>query len=314
MKKSLMDSRLPDNSLLIMCSSHEERSKGLAVRMGGWCPTKTVLLQYADSNSLGDRHRSEIHAALATRCPVVDVPFAENHVIDNFDREKGKLRAMISVHGDRPVVLDVSVLTKRHLLLLLRWLDDCQCWDRLWLLYSEPEEYDIDGNLPLSFGVSSVQQLPGFTSSPNPSRPLHAAMFLGYEGDRAFATYELLQPKKTTVIIPDPPFRSEWTGRTERLNASLLSAIGQYSMEKADSLDPESSLAVLKMVLGDPSARSEFSRALCPLGTKPQTVGAYLYLRQCVDPPAVIYSRALRHNHSYYSRGVGQSWLIHHPN
>jgi hypothetical protein len=195
----------------------------------------------------------------------------------------------------------------------LRWLDDCQCWDRLWLLYSEPEEYDIDGNLPLSFGVSSVQQVPGFTSSPNPSRPLHAAMLLGYEGDRAFATYQLLQPKKTTVIIPDPPFKSEWQGRTEKLNANLLSAIGQYSMEKADALDPESSLAVLKAVLGDPSVRSEFSRALCPLGTKPQTVGAYLYLRGCVDPPAVIYSRALRHNHSYYSRGVGQSWLIHHP-
>ncbi len=314
MKQPLLEARLPDHSLLIMCSSHEERSKGLVSRMGSWSPTKTVLLHYADSNSLGDRNRSEIHKSLADRCPIVNAPFDEDNVIDNFNQHKGTLHATLAEHGDKPVVLDVSVLTKRHLLLLLRWLDDCRCWDRLWLLYSEPEEYEIDGNLPLSFGISSVQQLPGFTSSPNPSRPLHAAMFLGYEGDRAFATYELLQPKQTTVIVPDPPFKSEWKGRTEQLNANLLSAIGQYSMEKADSLNPESSLAVLERVLGHPANRSEFSRALSPLGTKPQTVGAYLYLRMCVDPPAVVYSRALRHNHSYYSRGVGQSWLIHCPN
>src|SRR5690606_719906 len=163
-----------------------------------------------------------------------------------FNQHKKDMRSTIASHGDKPIVIDVSVLTKRHLLMLLRWLDDCDCWDRVWLLYSEPEEYEIEGNLPLSFGVSSVQQLPGFSSAPNPSRPLHAVMFLGYEGDRAFATYELLQPKKTTVIIPHPPFKAEWAGRTEHLNAHLLSAIGHYSMEKADALDPEASLCVLE--------------------------------------------------------------------
>ena len=172
--------------------------------------------------------------------------------------------------------------------------DDCHCWDRLWIIYTEPEEYEIEGHLPLSFGVSSVQQLPGFSSSPNPSRPLHAVMLLGYEGDRAFAPYELLQPKKTTVIIPDPPFKREWRGRTERLNCNLLSAIGQYSFESADSLNPASSKDVLVKVCGDPLQRSDFSRALCPLGTKPQAVGTYLYLRECIDPPAVIYTRACR--------------------
>jgi hypothetical protein len=313
MKVPFAAKSLPDSSLLITCASHEERSKGMTSRIGDWSPAKTLLLHYSDSNTLGDQCRLDILAEMEPRCTVVDLSFNESRVTENFDQQRNHLRSTLDSHGDKPIVVDVSVLTKRHLLLLLRWLDDCRCWDRLWIVYSEPEAYEIEGFLPLSFGVSSVQQLPGFSSSPNPSRPLHAVMFLGYEGDRAFATYELLQPKKTTLIVPDPPYKPEWKGQTESLNANMLSASGPYSMERADALDPESSFAILVRVLGDPSTRSEFSRALCPLGTKPQTIGAYLYLRQCVDPPAVIYSRALRHNHSYYSRGIGATWLIHQP-
>jgi hypothetical protein len=313
MKTALRDVTLPDDGLLILCASHEERSKALATQLGPWSPSGAVMFHYADSNDLGRRHHAEIVSALDSLCPLVECPFDENRVIENFDSHKKRLRATIEQYGTQAIVIDVSVLTKRHLLLLLRWLDDCNFWNRLWLVYTEPEEYEIEGSLPLSFGVSSVEQLPGFPSSPNPSRPLHAVMFLGYEGDRAFATYELLQPKKTTVIIPDPPFKVGWRGRTESLNSNLLSAIGQYSLESADSLDPESSKEVLVKVCGDPLLRSEFSRALCPLGTKPQAVGTYLYLRECIDPPAAIYTRALRHNHSYYSRGVGATWLIHQP-
>jgi hypothetical protein len=264
MKVLFEPSLLPSASLLITCANHEERSQGMISRLGTWSPARALLLHYADSNALGATHRFGMIAELESRCSVGDLVFDEKRVTEHFDQQKHFLRATIDSHGDNPIVVDVSVLTKRHLLLLLRWLDDCGCWDRLWIVYSEPEEYEIEGFLPLSFGVSSVQQLPGFSSSPNPSRPLHAVMFLGYEGDRAFATYELLQPQTTTVVIPDPPFNPQWRGRTEKLNASLLATIGQCSMKKADSLDPESSTAVLVSVLGDPSIRSDFSRALCP--------------------------------------------------
>jgi hypothetical protein len=272
-----------------------------------------MLLHYSDSNANGDEHRLEMETKLLPHCPVRSLFFSEKKIIEKFDQHKSCLRSVIDTHGKSAIVVDVSVLTKRHLMMLLRWLDDCECWDRLWIVYSEPDDYEIDGNLPLSFGVSSVQQLPGFPSSPNPSRPLHAVMFLGYEGDRAFATYELLQPQKTSVVIPNPPFKPQWQGRTEKLNSNLLSSIGVIRLENADSIDPDSTFDLLENVLGPVKQRSEFSRAICPLGTKPQTVGGYLYIRKCIDPPAVIYSRALRHNHSYYSHGVGATWLIHKP-
>ena len=313
MKLTFESSLLPDDALLLICSSHEQRCKGIVDNRGDWSPRLTVIFKYEDANPLGEEHHTLIVQKLAGVGKVKEIPFQESNVIYNFDGHRKELQKILAAHADNPVVVDVSVLTKRHLLLLLRWLDDHGGWDRLWIVYSEPQEYEIEGQLPLSFGVSSVTQLPGFAASPNPSRPLHAAMFLGYEGDRAFATYEILEPKKTTVIIPDPPFKESWRGRTEQQNHNLLSSIDQYSLEAADSIDPESSVAVLHKVFGDPDVRSDFARTLCPLGTKPQTLGAYMYLRQCVDTPSVIYSGALRHNHSYYSSGVGRQWLIHQP-
>ena len=313
MKKLFSPDRLPPDSLFIGCSSHEDRCLGIVQELGSWQPHQAMLFHYADPNPRRESNHSVMRDALSKRSPVVDIPFDESNAVDSFRRQGDALLAAIGVQSARPIVADVSVLTKRHLLLLLRWLDDYDSWNRLWIAYSEPEEYEIEGHMPLSFGVSKVEQVPGFSASPDPSRPLHVAMLLGYEGDRAFATYELLQPKRTTLIVPYPPFRPSWEGRTENLNRNLIAVVGNSSFLKADALDPESTYLVLEKIFGPVNQRSDFSRAICPLGTKPQTLGSYLYLRNCVDPPAVIYSGALRHNHSYYSRGVGKKWLIHGP-
>lgn len=244
---------------------------------------------------------------------VSELPVQEPRAVFRSSTHHQLLSGMLPHLDGRPLVVDISVLTKRLLLLLLRWLDDHDYWEKTWVVYSEPEAYEIEGQLPLSFGISRIAQIPGFPASPNPSRPLHAAMLLGYEGERAFSTYGILEPKKTTVIIPDPPFRESWRGRTQSQNRNLLAAMDCDAVRKADALDPDSTYAVLCGELGDPKERSEFSRSICPLGTKPQTVGVYMYARDCVDPPALIYTGPLRHNHKYYSSGVGQKWLIHKP-
>ena len=317
MKIPFNSSLFPENSLFLLCSNHEERCLGIVGDEDEvWYPRRSIVFKYKNTNQQGEMHHIDIITRLKNRSAIAEISFDEHRIIENFNHHRQILRSLLIEHGDNPIVVDVSALTKRHFLLLLRWLDDHDCWERLWIVYSEPEKYEIEGYLPLSFGISSVAPLPGFTASPNPSRPLHAVMFLGYEGDRAFATYEILQPKKTTVIIPDPPFRETWKGRTEEQNRNLLSAIDdRYSVERADAIDPLSSMEILQKICNDDTnSRSEFSRTLCPLGTKPQALGAYMYLRQCTDPPSVIYSRVLRPNRRYYSHGIGNRWLIYQPN
>lgn len=313
MRELFDQSVLPLNSLFIGCSSHEERCLGIARQFESWQPGHAILFHYDDPNPRREANHLILRDLLASRSTLTEVTFTEQHAVRSFREHREALLEALGNHDGRSIVMDVSVFTKRHLLLLLRCLDDFDGWNRLWITYSEPEEYEIEGNMPLSFGVSQVEQVPGFSAAPDPSRPLHVAMLLGYEGDRAFATYDLLQPRRTTLVIPDPPFRASWKGRTESLNRNLLAVVDETALCKSDALDPESTYAVLEGSLGPTDERSEFSRAIAPLGTKPQIFGAYLYLRLCIDPPAVIYSGALRHNHSYYSRGIGNTWLIHRP-
>ena len=311
MKVPFHESGLPQGCVVVMCASYEQRSTALVTSDAGWRPSKAILLTYDSVSPEESANCEEMRSYFATLCPVARVPLAA--VVGEVS-EGDRLGAAFVGCDETPVVLDISVLSNMYLLVLMQWLDDHGFWDRLWIVYSEPEVYAIEGHLPLSFGVSAVSQLPGFSAASNPSRPVHASLFLGYEGDRALATYEILQPKRTTVIIPDPPFRDSWKGRTEEQNRDLLAAIGdQGEVERADAVDPQSSETVLCRVFGDVGERAEYSRVLCPLGTKPQAVGAYMYLRRCVDPPAVVYSWALRHNQKYYSTGVGNRWLIHRP-
>ena len=48
-----------------------------------------------------------------------------------------------------------------------------------------------------------------------PPRDTMLVLFLGYEGRRAQALWSHLDPNLTIVVIPDPPMKPEWKGRTE---------------------------------------------------------------------------------------------------
>ena len=311
MKIPLARTRLPDNSLLILCSSQEDRCLGIIQATQDWSPRSSLLFRYDPMSTRGEDNHATLSSHLGQRTSVAEARL--DHIVSRGPTAAPIAKALRQ-HGKNPLVLDISVMSKRYLFVLLRWLDDHGYWDRLWILYSEPEVYGTEGHIPLSFGVASVTHLPGFTSVSNPSRRLHAVLFLGYEGDRALATYEFLQPTKTTVVVPDPPFRPSWSGRTEVQNRNLLATIDSgSSLVKTDALDPVSTYQALCKIFGEVTSRSDYSRALCPLGTKPQVVGSYMYLRECLDPPAVMYSWVLRHNDHYYSRGIGNRWIIHRP-
>ena len=86
--------------------------------------------------------------------------FTESNAVKSLHDNMGKLGQLLVAHKSDAIVLDVSVFTKRHLLMMLRWLDDEGCWDRLWIVYSTPDDYDVSQFIPLSFGISSFQDIP----------------------------------------------------------------------------------------------------------------------------------------------------------
>ena len=310
MKQSLGTVRLPDGAVLVTCSSHEDRCRGFAARAEGWLPSEVVLFHYDDENPIREQNHRRMESAFRkTGCQLTALRFTETDAVASLRDNLQKLREAVDRCDSRAIVIDISVFTKRHLLMMLRWLDDSGLWDRLYVVYSEPDDYLVSEFVPLSFGLKSLQPTPGFSACPDLSRPVHLVMFLGYEGDRALAVYEQIQPLKTTLAVPHPPYRPNWTGRTERFNRDLLTLAGAQAVRAVDALDPDGASAALAEVLGG-SGRDDFARIVCPLGTKPQTLGIYDYVRKTDDPPAIVYAGPLRHNHTFYSRGIGETWVL----
>ena len=314
MIKPFDSSLLPDGGLLIACSSHEERCEGLCRQKGFWHPNSVILFQYDDENPGREiRHKTLVQTFTSKTCQPISLPFVERDPASSLQDNMRTLDIALSNTGTDPVLLDISVFTKRHLLMTLRWLDDRDCWDRLWIIYSEPGDYLVSQYIPLSFGLSRIHQVPGFCATPDMSRPLHLAVFLGYEGDRALAAYELIQPMEATLIVPHPPYRPEWEGRTEAFNREIIKLVGERSIIRVDAIDPMSTVEGLKACLGAEDIRAPHCKVVCPLGTKPQTVGVYIYARACIDPPALVYASPLRHNHNFYSCNIGKSWFLKIP-
>ncbi len=279
--------------------------------MANWKPTEAVIFHYDDVNPKREvRHKAMTEALSAVSVIPTTIQFIESNAVKSLHDNMGRLRRILTAHKGNAIVLDISVFTKRHLLMMLRWLDDEGFWEKLCVVYSTPEDYDVSQFIPLSFGISSFQQIPGFSACPDLSRPVHLVLFLGYEGDRVLATYEHVQPMQTTLVIPHPPYQPSWAGRTERFNADLLGLIGDKATVKVDAIDPEATRQALEHILGEQDKRSLHAKVVCPLGTKPQTLGIYAYVRECVDPPAIVYAGPLRHNHDFFSHGIGTTWIL----
>lgn len=311
MKQRFSARLLPGDAVLLTCSSHERRCRGLFSRFQGWKPIAAVLFHYDDDNPKREHNHRLMESDLRSVSvdPVV-LQFTEANAVKSLRDNMERLRDILERFRSGAIVLDISVFTKRHLLMMLRWLDDEGFWDRLTIVYSEPEDYDVSQYIPLSFGLASLQQIPGFPACPDLSRPVHLVLFLGYEGDRALAVYEHVQPMQATLVIPHPPYKPSWRGRTERFNADLLAVVGEDLAQRVDSINPDATKAALAAIFGDGSTRSEHAKIICPLGTKPQTLGVYSYVRECADPPAVVYASPLRHNHEFFSYGVGETWIL----
>ena len=310
MRRPLTVGCLPGGAVLVTCSSHEDRCRGLLTRAQGWSPREVVLFHYDDESPAREENHRQMESAfrkLGARLTVLQ--FTEADAVTSLRANMDELRRSMERSAGRDVVIDMSVFTKRHLLMMLRWLDDRGLWDRLHVVYSEPGDYLVSRYVPLSFGLASLQQAPGFSACPDLSRPVHLMLFLGYEGDRAMAVYEQIQPMKTTLAVPDPPYRPDWIGRTEGFNHDLLTVVGKEEVRKIDALDPDEASATLADVLGR-SGMGDFARIICPLGTKPQTLGIYDYVRKADDPPAIVYAGPLRHNHAFFSTGIGSTWVL----
>jgi hypothetical protein len=215
----------------------------------------------------------------------------------------------LSPHRPATICLDISTFTKKHLLQLLHGLDLAGMLHACRLYYTEPEDFHTSSDQPLSEGVESVHVVDTFGGNTSPSKDTLLILFLGYEGRRAAAVWEHLEPNVTVAVIPDPPYRESWQGRTEVQNRHLLSCVPRECVLRSHSLDPGDTVRLLSALIdGDLYPASRYNYVVAPIGTKPQTVGLYRFWKQNPRFGTIVYAEPTRHKEEEDTFPAGRTW------
>ena len=296
--------------VFIGCASFEDRCLGaLSLLSPKYRFAHSYLCIYDDFSEARQSNVRAMTESLQKHGPLSTVEVSEGNPSRSIAELLTQVRSLAS-KSDARVTLDISTFTKRHLLMLLHALDDAGLWDSLRLLYTEPKDYVVDLYLPMSMGIKEVASIPGFSNLRPADKPVLLVIMLGYEGDRAMALFQTIEPNETVLLVPRPAYRIEWEGRTEDLNRQLVSLLGQDAIAYADPRDPLQVKTALANVIGSRYPTTDWTCLVSPLGTKPQTVGLYSFWRESPDSCAVIYAQPLIHNERYYSEGSGPTWEL----
>jgi hypothetical protein len=302
----------PDN-VFITCASFEDRCLGVPRRLSeDYRFDKGFLFAYEDPNEQREQHLRMMGQILNPRGSLQEIRTTENEPLPAIAELAAKLRGLRLHPNDSIITIDVTTFTKRHLLLLLKAIDDLRLWSILRIYYTEPKDYITDLYLPMSMGIRTISPITGFISHTSLSRPTLLVILLGYEGDRANAIYENIDPNEVFLIIPKPAYHAEWEGRTEAMNKQLIRIIGEDRIRHVHSQDPVLVAGKLEEILR-PYSLDEWRCSIAPLGTKPQALGTYLFWRRNRGKFSIIYAQPLRHNERFFSTGVGRTLLLATP-
>lgn len=308
-KLELIDKNKPDD-VFILCASYEERCLGfINMITNNYKVNEVLLIRYDHPNHKRENNIKIIKRKLKNKSKVLEFIVSENmplpiineiiQLLINKKREKKNLS----------INFDFSTMIKWHFLLFLKALEISGLINEIRYLYTEPKDYIVDLFQPLSFGIKTIFPIPFYSGDYNFSKNTLLVLILGYEDNRASALLEEMDPAECLLLIPKPAYHKEWEGRTEKMNKGIIKMVGESNVSYLDSRNPIKVKNQLKTILKDEKYQN-YNHIISPLGTKPQTLGLYLYLREDPTNTVVIYGAPLRHNNLFYSEGIGRSWII----
>ncbi|MBU7016107.1 MAG: hypothetical protein HXS44_01255 [Theionarchaea archaeon] len=300
----------PDD-IFICCANSEERCKGTVERLAPKYKARSVfLLRYENQNSKKtEQHIHEMKEKLEEIGEVLEIYVDERRPLQIISEIVQSMGKHILDPLEQRITIDISAITKWHLLILLKALNLKNLIRNIRILYTEPEDYITDLFQPLSFGIREIFPIPTYYGNYDFSREPLLVLLLGYEGDRALALYEEVDPADCLLLIPKPAYHKEWEGRTEEMNVGIINIVGKTKIEYIHARNPIMVSQQLYGVLSRPEYQT-YNHIISPLGTKPQTLGLYSYLSTEPENTILIYGEPLRHNEMFYSTGIGRSWCL----
>jgi len=230
------------------------------------------------------------------------------------------------------ILCDVSGLSRMAIFTILSLLQRSK--RKFWLIYTEAEEYypkkeqfepflrgsdpseafirltDYEEEEIVYSGNCRVEEIPGFAGIHLPNYPLMLMAFLTFKRSRVGAILREFEAN-VRVLIKSVPVRDDlkWRERAmETINFDLIED-NKSSIESVATLQWSDTFKVLQTIYNQDNNRYKYNFLLAPLGSKMQTVGAWVF---AVKNPKVrvVTSTPARLFPEKYSEGCGGTFLI----
>jgi len=304
----------PIDDFYICCSSFEERCLGgTNITHDEYKTRYSILFNYTtlEENKDKIKHKNKLMkilqniGILKTYSIDPDKPIYILSEVVNFINNNIKNLNNVNIK------IDITAFMKWHLLILLKLLDQNNLINNIEFIYTEPLQYAPNLYQPLSFGIKEIFPVPLYYGDYDYSKENLLVIFLGYEGNRALALFESLDPDDCILLIADPPYWSKWKNKTEEMNEDIINLLGRENVHYIHSRKPSDVCESLIDLLRQNESYKN-NTIIAPLGTKPQTLGLFFYLKK-IDPEntMLIYASPLRYNELFYSQGIGRTWGFH---
>ncbi|TET26443.1 MAG: hypothetical protein E3J67_01500 [Dehalococcoidia bacterium] len=299
----------PDD-LFICCASFEERSTSSVSKMGIDYRTNFAII-FAIEEPLYkqqvEKNLYRLQAELGKRTSkgIFVISYQKENPIEGINQLKNIWEKCKPRNPEEPyITIDISGFTKIYLLELFHHLV-------IELNLGIPRIlHTTQTYLPtkLTRGVEQITTIPNFYGSISWEKQFILILLLGFEPERSLAVWKHFNPKRTIALVTNPPRygHADYLKYARQNNSYLLS---QPSVEVRD-VPPDNPYAVKKVLETVYSeTRESFNMVIGPFGTKPQTVGVFLFY---LEHPKVqvIYSYPIKYTRSYLQRKAGPTLLL----
>ena len=208
----------------------------------------------------------------------------ENNTLYIDDENVTKARLQTLVNGAKSLLIEATALPCPEILVALRTAVKEEV-KSISFLYLEPVEYrrNLKGNLTehRDFDLSNncrFKSVHGFMADLTDTPVGQAVFFLGYEKSRlgqALEQEETLRQWQKYAVFGVPGFEAGWEIDALANNAHHL-ASDRFEVKYVAATSVNSAYRLLKNLRRDD--KTEKPIVICPLGTKPHTIGAALFL------------------------------------
>jgi hypothetical protein len=268
--------------IFVCVASFEDRCRAIADQLDPKQVEQVVLLENSDFDTYIAKNVSLIKARYGEK--VKSIALRTDDPIFVADNLKNQVLPLIA-NNRGLCLIDITTFTHEQLLILIRLLAEIATPPNVKFVYVGAGEYSVNTNPNerwLSKGVTDTRAVLGYPGIMLPSRKLHLIVLVGFEHERAEKLIEKYEPALVSLglgrehqsVRPEHyAINAEFHQRVQQFAENLSTSLAGVRRFEFSCVDP---LQTMADVASEAGRFPKLNVAVCPMNTKPSTIGAAL--------------------------------------